>query len=227
MMTKTTVMLIEDDIRASYTLESTINQHPDFTVVAASESCADALLHYEAYKPSLIFVDITLPDGNGIDVIRQLREQHADCDFIMTTAERETATVEKAVQLGVADYLVKPIRMSRVNQALEDYKQYKQTLSRATTVDQNDIDQLFRKAPVKQLRQTPKGIDATTLASLKSILRNEKLHDFSADDIGERMNVSRITARRYLEFLESEGMIRLVLNYKTGGRPRRLYQMVE
>ncbi|MGF1759124.1 response regulator [Photobacterium sagamiensis] len=226
-MTKTTVMLIEDDSRASYTLESTINQHPNFTVVAASESCSDALLQYGAFKPTLIFVDITLPDGNGIDVIRQLREQNADCDFIMTTAERETATVEKAVQLGVTDYLVKPIRMSRVNQALDDYKQYKQKLARAATVDQGDIDQIFRKAPVKQLRQTPKGIDATTLASLQAILHVDKPHDFSADDIGERMNVSRITARRYLEFLESEGMIRLVLNYKTGGRPRRLYQMVE
>ncbi|WP_299012903.1 response regulator [uncultured Photobacterium sp.] len=226
-MTKTTVMLIEDDIRASYTLESTINQNPDFTVVAVSESCADALLQYDAFKPVLIFVDISLPDGNGIDVIRQLREQNAACDFIMTTAERETTTVEKAVQLGVTDYLVKPIRMSRVNQALDDYKLYKQKLSGNTTVDQNDIDQILRKSPVRQVRQTPKGIDATTLASLKAILQNEKLHDFSADDIGKRMNVSRITARRYLEFLESEGMIKLVLNYKTGGRPRRLYQMVE
>ncbi|WP_198160234.1 response regulator [Photobacterium sp. J15] len=226
-MTKTTVMLIEDDIRASYTLESTINQNPDFTVVAVSESCADALLQYDAFKPELIFVDISLPDGNGIDVIRQLREQNATCDFIMTTAERETTTVEKAVQLGVTDYLVKPIRMSRVNQALDDYKLYKQKLSGSTTVDQSDIDQILRKAPVKQTRQTPKGIDATTLASLKTILQNERLHDFSADEIGKRMSVSRITARRYLEFLESEGMIKLVLNYNTGGRPRRLYQMVD
>ncbi|WP_261859131.1 response regulator [Photobacterium sanguinicancri] len=225
-MTKITVMLLEDDVRASYTLESTINQHPDFTVVAISETCSEALSQYNTYKPTLIFVDISLPDGNGIDVIRQLREQNAECDFIMTTAERETTTVERAVQLGVIDYLVKPIRMSRVNQALEDYKQYKQQFARATTVDQGEIDQILRKVPTKQSRQTPKGIDATTLASLKTILLQKKLHDFSADEIGKLMNVSRITARRYLEFLESEGLIRLVLNYNTGGRPRRLYQII-
>lgn len=225
-MTKITVMLLEDDVRASYTLESTINQHPDFTVVAISETCSEALSQYNAYKPTLVFVDISLPDGNGIDVIRQLREQNAECDFIMTTAERETTTVERAVQLGVIDYLVKPIRMSRVNQALEDYKQYKQQFARTTTVDQGEIDQILRKTPTKQSRQTPKGIDATTLASLKTILLQENLHDFSADEIGNLMNVSRITARRYLEFLESEGLIRLVLNYNTGGRPRRLYQII-
>jgi two-component system response regulator DcuR len=61
---------------------------------------------------------------------------------------------------------------------------------------------------------------------LKALLQQPHLAEFSADDIGEQMNVSRITARRYLEFLESEGMVRLALNYKTGGRPRRLYHLV-
>ncbi|MDW6093315.1 response regulator [Vibrio rhizosphaerae] len=223
---KTRVMLLEDDIRASYTLESTINQHPHFQVVAVSESCADAQIQFNAFQPQLVFVDITLPDGNGLALIQQLRQQATDCHFIMTTAERETTTVERAVQLGVIDYLVKPIRMSRIHQALDDYLQYKQKLISASTVDQDDIDQLLRKAPIQPIRQTPKGIDATTLESLKALLYREQLHDFSADDISERMNFSRITARRYLEYLESEGVLRLILNYNTGGRPRRLYQMI-
>ncbi|SHO57413.1 response regulator [Vibrio quintilis] len=227
MTTKTRVMLIEDDIRASYTLESTINQDPRFQVVAVSETCADALMQFKAFQPQLVFVDITLPDGNGLDIIRQLRDQDTDCHFIMTTAERETTTVEKAVQLGVIDYLVKPIRMSRISQALDDYARYKQKLVSASTVDQDDIDQLLRRSPVKTERRTPKGIDSTTLEALKKLLYKEKLHNFSAEDIGERMNFSRVTARRYLEYLESEGILRLILNYNTGGRPRRLYQMIE
>ncbi|WCE30392.1 response regulator [Vibrio sp. SCSIO 43137] len=225
MTDKLSVMILEDDVRASYTLESTINQHPGFQVVAVSENCAEALMQYQLFKPRLIFVDITLPDGSGISVMRQLREQNAECDFIMTTAERETSTVQQTVQLGVVDYLIKPIRMSRVLQALTDYKEYTRQLTETDTVDQGEIDRLLRKAPQKT-RATPKGIDATTLASLTEILKREQLNDFSASDIGERMNVSRITARRYLEFLESEGLIRLVLNYNTGGRPRRLYQQV-
>jgi response regulator of citrate/malate metabolism len=224
-MSKSTVMLLEDDIRASYTLESTINQHPDFNVVAVSESCYEALSQYEAFKPDLIFVDITLPDGSGLDVIRTLRENGATCHFIMTTAVRETATVEKAVQLGVIDYLVKPIRMSRVTQALNDYKRYREKMINASTVNQDDIDQLLGKTTIKPVRSTPKGIDATTLASLKTILMDEGLSGFSADDIGQRMNFSRITARRYLEYLESEGVLQLVLNYNTGGRPQRLYHL--
>lgn len=224
-MSKFTVMILEDDVRASCTLEATINQHPDFNVVSLSESCSDALLQFDLYKPDLVFVDITLPDGNGINVMRKLREKKAECDFIITTAERETSVLEEAVQLGVKDYLIKPIRMSRVHHALDDYREYKQQLAQTATVDQGAIDQLLRKSPDKGLRATPKGIDAITLASMKSILEQEEFNNFSADEIGKRMNVSRVTARRYLEFLESEGVVTLNLNYNTGGRPRRLYQL--
>ena len=227
MKQKVTTMIIEDDPRASYALESTINQHSDFEVVAVSETYADALMHYELYKPQLVFVDITLPDGNGIDVIQKLRHDGANCYFIMTTAERDATTVEQAVQLGISDYLVKPLRMSRVRQALDDYKLYRQKLATHETVDQGAIDQILGKRSPTPVRRTPKGIDATTLDTLKKILKDEKLTDFSVDDMSERMNVSRITVRRYLEYLESEGVVKMVLNYKTGGRPRRLYQLTD
>ncbi|WP_456295111.1 response regulator [Vibrio sp. AK197] len=225
-MTKYSVMILEDDLRASYLLESTITQNSDFQVVALSESVADAMLQYAIYQPNLIFVDITLPDGSGIEFMRRLRKQGVQCDFIMTTAERESTTVEQAVHLGVSDYLVKPIRISRVNQALNDYKHYKQQLLAHSEVNQHDIDALLGKRAQKSQRETPKGIDATTLESLKNLIKGQDLQEFSADDIGQKMNISRVTARRYLEFLEGEGQVQLVLNYQTGGRPQRLYRTV-
>jgi len=225
MANRTSVMLIEDDIRASYTLEATINNHSDFAVVCVCETQREAMRQYPLYHPGLVFVDITLPDGNGIDIIRQLREANADCDFIMTTAEREAKTVELAVKLGVFDYLVKPIRMSRVQQALTDYLTQRQKLAQGATIEQGDIDAIFRKHQPHAARQTPKGIDATTLALLNDLL-NQSQQPFSAEEIGQRLNISRVTARRYLEYLESESVVSLTLNYNTGGRPQRLYQVV-
>jgi response regulator of citrate/malate metabolism len=226
MTTNVRVMILEDDIRASYTLESTINQQKNFQVVAVCETCAEAKLQFDLFHPELVFVDITLPDGNGIELIKEWREQNVHSHFIMTTAVRETNTIERAVHLGVIDYLVKPIRMSRVIQSLDDYSRYQQTLVANTTVGQEDIDLLLRKPNHKPLRQTPKGIDVTTLAALKTYLITERPDSFSSEEVGERMNFSRITARRYLEYLESEGMLRLELDYNTGGRPRRLYKLV-
>jgi two-component system response regulator DcuR len=227
MTTKYSVLIIEDDLRASYTLESTINQHPDFHVVSVCESCSEAKLQFRLYAPDLVFVDITLPDGNGLDLIKYWRNQGSKNHFVMTTAVRETKTIENAVRLGVMDYLVKPIRMARIIQALNDYQAYRHTLVNNKPVDQEKIDLLLRKSNQTELRQTPKGIDSRTLSNLKNYLLSAQPKQFSSEDIGEQMNFSRITARRYLEYLESEGILCLDLDYNTGGRPRRLYRLAD
>ena len=223
-MTSIAVMIVEDDLRASYVLESTINQQAGFNVVAVCESLAEAQLKAPAFQPELVMVDISLPDGNGLQLIQQLKLVLPNASFIMTTAERETKTIEKAIQLGVMDYLVKPIRMSRVEQALADYADFKQRLTKQDRVDQQDIDALFRKKSSQEKgRKTPKGIDENTLEVLLEHLKKMDNSPFTADDIGEAVSLSRITARRYLEYLEAQGHVSMTLDYKTGGRPKQLY----
>ncbi|MBJ7554321.1 response regulator [Marinomonas spartinae] len=218
------VMVVEDDIRASYVLENTINQHNEFQVVAVCESVAEALLKADAFSPELIMVDITLPDGDGIDLIRQLKSHNFDGTFIMTTAERETSTIEKAIQLGVMDYLVKPLRMSRVLQALTDYLDLRKQLARSGKIDQEGIDALFRKpVSLANRRKTPKGIDEKTLEVLNEHLETLGENDFTAEEVGNAINLSRITTRRYLEYLEECGQVTMTLDYKTGGRPKQRY----
>ena len=223
-MSRIPVMIVEDDLRASYVLESTVNQHHDFHVVAACESIIEAELKAEAFEPELIMVDITLPDGNGIDLVKSLKQRAGNTTFIMTTAERETTTIETAIQLGVIDYLVKPIRMSRVLQALDDYLDFKKRLTKNHKIDQQDIDALFRKKTSQDgSRKTPKGIDENTLEKLNQYLETIKDHSFTAEEVGDAINLSRITARRYLEYLETQGHVCMTLDYKTGGRPKQRY----
>lgn len=223
-MSRIPVMIVEDDLRASYVLESTINQHNDFHVVAACEGIIEAELKAEAFEPELIMVDITLPDGNGIDLVKSLKQRGFNAAFIMTTAERETSTIETAIQLGVIDYLVKPIRMSRVLQALDDYLDFKKRLTKKNKIDQQDIDALFRKnSSQDSSRKTPKGIDENTLEKLNQYLETIEDHSFTAEEVGDAINLSRITARRYLEYLEAQGHVFMTLDYKTGGRPKQRY----
>ncbi|MFI8620137.1 MULTISPECIES: response regulator [unclassified Marinomonas] len=221
------VMIVEDDIRASYVLENTINQHPNFEVVAVCESLSDAKIKAQAFSPELVMVDITLPDGNGIDLIRTLKSDGFHGAFIMTTAERETSTIERSIQLGVMDYLVKPIRMSRVLQALSDYTELRQQLSKAIKIDQQSIDALFRKQThLDKSRKTPKGIDQKTLDVLNKHLEERQEATFTAEEIGNAIHLSRITARRYLEYLEAQGLVEMSLDYKTGGRPKQRYTKI-
>ncbi|NVK73327.1 hypothetical protein C0J08_13250 [Marinomonas sp. CT5] len=223
-MNRIPVMIVEDDLRASYVLENTINQHSDFHVIAACESLLEAELKAEAFEPELIMVDISLPDGSGINLVKSLKSKGIKAAFIMTTAERETSTIEQTIQLGVMDYLVKPIRMSRVLQALDDYLDFRKRLTKNDKIDQQDIDALFRKKAAHDgSRKTPKGIDENTLNKLSQHLDTMDDLPFTAEDIGQAINLSRITARRYLEYLEAQGRVSMTLDYKTGGRPKQRY----
>ncbi|SBS33203.1 Transcriptional regulatory protein DpiA [Marinomonas aquimarina] len=224
-MTQYSVLIVEDDQQASYTLEQAVNQHPLFKVIAAAESVAETRMHL-GQQPDLILLDITLPDGDGMSLLRDIRQQGLSASVIMTTAERESSMVAQAIQFGVNDYLVKPLRLSRVHQALNDFVAFQAKLEEAEHIDQLQIDDLMRKSKTpSKSRKTPKGIDATTLSTMVEHIK-QRQEPFSAQEIGDELALSRITARRYLEYLEEQGMVSMSLNYNTGGRPKQLYHVV-
>ncbi|TPE55374.1 response regulator [Maribrevibacterium harenarium] len=219
-----TVLIVEDDPQASYMLEQAVNQHPAFSVIGAAESIEQAKLML-APMPDLILLDISLPDGNGMDLLPLLRSLCVSSSVIMTTAERDAHVVAQAIQHGVMDYLVKPLRFSRVTQALDDVAAFHQRLTKQGEVDQMQIDALLRKVP-NRTRQTPKGIDTITLTAMIEHIKGLTA-PFSAQEVGDALKVSRITARRYLEYLEEQGTVTMSLSYNTGGRPKQLYTFRE
>ncbi|RDL43820.1 hypothetical protein DN730_11590 [Marinomonas piezotolerans] len=225
-MTQYSVLIVEDDPQASYLLEQAVNQHPSFKVVAAAETAAETRLQLQL-NPDLILLDISLPDGDGMSLLREIRHLSSTTSVIMTTAERDSSAVAQAIQYGVNDYLVKPLRLSRVHQALNDFATFQTKLEVSEPIDQLQIDELMRKSAThNKVRQTPKGIDGKTLATMKEHIKHRE-SPFSAQEIGDELQLSRITARRYLEYLEEQGHVSMSLNYNTGGRPKQLYHLIE
>lgn len=80
---------------------------------------------------------------------------------------------------------------------------------------------------VEQLaEELPKGLNESTLRQILSYLKNVKT-PMSAEEIGEGVNLTRVTARRYLEYLEKIGRVEMELKYGTVGRPVKLYRNIE
>jgi two-component system response regulator YesN len=67
-----------------------------------------------AHEPQLIISDISMPDGNGIDIIAELNEQGYDAKVIFISAFQEFGYARQALQLGALDYLVKPINKNQL-----------------------------------------------------------------------------------------------------------------
>ena len=113
------ILIIDDDRQVCETLESLVFRlgHECF----AAHNLKDGLAHLNRTDIDLVFLDVRLPDGNGLEALGQIRNQAAPPDVIVLTGQGDPEGAELAIQGGVWDYLVKP----------SPIKQIKETLSRA------------------------------------------------------------------------------------------------
>lgn len=168
----------------------------------------------------LVLLDITMPDGSGIDVLRALRGRSAAVDVIAITGVRDAESVRQMAALGVFQYLVKPFPFAVFRERMEQYRTYRE---QARTTDgeatQAEIDALLGRST--GTIQLPKGLSAASLDRVTSELRTDG--PLSASETAERLGMSRVSVRRYLEHLVAEGVLTRSARYGTRGRPETEY----
>ncbi|WP_405721966.1 response regulator [Streptomyces sp. NBC_01537] len=224
-------LVVDDDFRVSHIHCDYVSRVEGYEVVGRAATVAQAMESVHTLNPDLLLLDIFLPDGSGLEVLRQLSgdEGGARPDAIMITADRDITSVRTAMKLGAVGYVVKPFRSSDLAERLTAYRKLQQrmaVLGRAAQTDQTDVDALFSAARPPAVPRIPaKGHSAPTLALLHQTLRTAP-DALSAAEAAELTGVSRATAQRYLSYLVREGMVRLELRYGATGRPEHLYRII-
>ncbi|WP_421240301.1 response regulator [Aeromonas enteropelogenes] len=219
-------LVIEDDDRIGAILSELVAATPGFSLLGRAGSLAQADEMMAGVVPQLLLVDISLPDGSGLEWVNRLRSHNREAYVIMVTASREVETIQQALNLGVHDYIIKPLRLFRIQQSLDEILQLHRKLCERGRLEQEDLDKLLGKGrpQAREMRITPKGIDSITLRQVLELLAGEPDSVFSTDTVALRLSLSRTTARRYLEYLESEDRVDVELNYGQRGRPERRYR---
>ncbi|ARF57972.1 response regulator [Streptomyces gilvosporeus] len=223
-------LVVDDDFRVGQIHSDYVRRVPGFEVVGEATTVAEALATVRTLHPDLLLLDIFLPDGNGLDVLRRLSQDQGESrpDALVITADHDISSVRAAMKLGAVGYLVKPFGSADLAERLDAYHQLRDrvdTLSRTTTADQADVDALFSAARPPAVPRIPaKGHSAPTLSAIHQALRSAR-SDLSAAEAAEATGVSRATAQRYLSYLVKEGMVRLELRYGTNGRPEHRYRI--
>jgi response regulator of citrate/malate metabolism len=225
------ILVVEDDFRVSHIHCDYASRIEGFEVVGRASTVSETLDAVRTLHPDLLLLDVFLPDGSGLDVLRQLSgdEGGARPDAIMITADRDITSVRTAMKLGAVGYVVKPFGSADLAERLTAYRELQHrvdALGQAPRTDQADVDALFSAARPPAVPRIPaKGHSAPTLALLHQVLRTT--HDaLSAAQAAELTGVSRATAQRYLSYLVREGMVRLELRYGATGRPEHRYRIV-
>ncbi|WP_442951099.1 response regulator [Paenibacillus sp. 481] len=225
------VLIIEDDVRIAEINRRFVEKASGYTVVGIATDEQQAKEHLDILTPDLVLLDVFFPDMSGLELLRYMKQHAPQSDVIMITAAKDMQSVRAAIQGGVFDFIIKPVVYERLLETLEKYKQFHQEVTRLShsnvSVSQQQIDMLIHgRLDVKAKELYPKGIDKLTLDKIITFITQTE-EGMSAEDLGSRLGISRSTARRYLEYLVSQGKVCADVYYGTVGRPERVYRSMQ
>jgi response regulator of citrate/malate metabolism len=214
------VLIVDDDFMVAKVHAGFIQRTPGFQVVGVAHTGAQAVLETQRLQPDLVLLDIHLPDINGLDLMHQLRDVAPELDVLVISAAREVDTVRRALRGGIVHYLIKPFSQTDLQERLEHYRNTYQSLTSSKDVaEQADVNRVFGLE--RGDRPLPKGCSAETLQVVERAL-HAAAGDVSAAELAVLVGTSRVSARRYLEYLNDEGLVDVTLKYGVG-RPERRY----
>jgi response regulator of citrate/malate metabolism len=229
-MSPVRTLVVDDDFAVAAVHRAFLDTLPEFVVVGEAHRGMDALRAVEELSPDLVLLDIHLPDISGLEVLARLRARSgAQVDVIAITAAREVETVRQAMSRGVDHYLVKPFTRSAFLERMNAYLAQRAEVLRVgrdSVLDQEAVDQLLAAGQRKPRGAAlPKGLSAVTLRLVTETLRATD-GDMSAQEVGDRAGVSRVSARRYLEHLVAIGKAEVQPRYGMSNRPAHGYRLV-
>lgn len=207
-----TVLVVDDDFRVANMHAGIVEAMPGFTVAGTANTLAAAR---DAEPVDLALVDVYLPDGSGIDFVRELRG-----DSMVLTAATEAETIRAALAAGALSYLVKPFATTELAARLAGYLRYRKILS-SLNLSAADVD-----SALDALR--PRVLPAQASAPVTSPTKKLVLQalqaapaPMSAAQVAGAIGISRATAQRYLAALATTGELTVGLRYGTTGRPEQ------
>ncbi|MGW2560258.1 response regulator [Streptomyces sp. NPDC001514] len=222
------MLVVDDDFMVAKLHSRYVSATAGFAVAGVAHSGAEALRAADRLRPDLVLLDIYLPDMDGISVLRELRaaeERDGDrqpADVLFITAARDAGTVRSALRAGALHYLIKPFNQAALQEQLRHVASLRARLDDLDEARQEDVDQLFGTRPPGS-RELPKGLAPHTADLVDRILRAHP-EGLSATQCAEAGSLSRVSARRYLEYFAETGRAEVTLRYGGTGRPERRYR---
>ncbi len=222
-------IIVEDDPMVAELAAGYLERIEDFQLIGMASSGEKALDILRTDHVDLVLLDVFMPGMNGMELLRLIKAQFSHADVIMLTAAQGNEDILLALRLGVADYIVKPFTFERFRDSLLQFREKRQLLlSASVPITQELLDKriFIKKKDGAVPTGTPKGIDARTLESVVSVLRAYP-GSFSLKDIEPLTGISRISLKKYFDYLAGTGRLGSAKDYGGPGRPVTLYNWID
>ncbi len=111
------VMIVDDAAFMRMMLKDILSKN-GFTVIGEAENGAVAVEKYMELQPDLTIMDITMPEMDGLQAVKEIRKRDSKARVIMCSAMGQQSMVIEAIQSGAKDFVVKPFQAERVVEAV-------------------------------------------------------------------------------------------------------------
>ena len=112
-------ILIWDDAAFMRMMIKDILTKNGYNIAGEAENGAKAVEKYNELKPDLVLMDITMPEMDGIQALKKIKETDPNASVIMCSAMGQQAMVIESIQSGAKDFIVKPFQADRVLEAVQ------------------------------------------------------------------------------------------------------------
>ena len=112
-------ILIVDDAKFMRLTLAAILKKGNHQIIGEAESGIEAIELYEAHKPDLVTMDVTMPLMNGIEATRLIKSKHPNAKIIMCSAMGQQKVVRESIEAGAKDFIIKPFEENRVIDAIQ------------------------------------------------------------------------------------------------------------
>lgn len=221
------ILIVEDDPMVAQINQQFVGKIDGQASVDIASNVKEAIKHIENKEIDLLLLDIYMPEENGLTFLKYIREQGYKIDAILITAASDVEDIQTAFRYGAVDYLIKPFDFERFQQSLLRYKKGLTFFNKTSSINQTDIDAEFLNKEIVECDselKLPKGVTEATLQVIIEKMKYFEENEFSTDDISKRVNISRVSVRKYLKFLTDIEVLEESLNYGIG-RPINFYKV--
>jgi two-component system response regulator DevR len=184
------LFLLDDHEVVRRGLRELLEAEDDMTVVGEAGTAEESYGRIPATRPNVAVLDVRLPDGDGIDVCREIRSKHPEIACLMLTSFSDDEAVFSAIMAGAAGYVLKQVRGTELVDGI-----------RRVAAGQSLLDPAVTARVLERLRNRPKGDELAGLTDQERRILDLVAEGLTNRQIGDRMYLAEKTVKNYVSNL--------------------------
>jgi len=183
------VLIVEDDLRLRASLAQTIRGAGDLSLVGEADDLPEGLRLLDLLQPEVLLVDIGLPSGSGLELIRHAAKQSPHCNVMVITVFAEEQLVLNCIEAGATGYLLKGSSPQDIA------AQIRSLVAGGSPISPTIARRLLRRFTSPRNSDA----DAPTLSAQEQAVLSMSAKGYSYDEIAVLLKLSRHTVETYVK----------------------------